>query len=512
MKRIKLSIILALLLTLSFSLTAFASGVGSAGEASGVIGGTGIDPRVDARYASFFDFDAEGLYSHGDIVVEYKRKVDDKVYVLRTYERIYTSSERYGLVITSNSNTEYQNDCAYGYIHNGETVRIAAASERINGTFNTSFFDRTYTYLVSFGFFDGYFSSNMLNYYDVEIIECSVPVFSNDDDLKYYLDTGIIRNAIYDSTIHYSGDNLYFKDFRVVPHVSTLFSQYYFDIYYELSDFAKLNIDTLNLRLDNDYRLSIRRVGILDDEVYKNNSSLSIPLKGKENGFKLYLSEIGSIGYVIDYHDFTQDDVLGHPGRSDNANSIDNITYSNLYLRFYLRANIDGKFYQSKRNDFNYDFLNRSYDMDVWIPIEDSSTTGNFDYIKEGVTTTSNEYYYNEVTTNNNGDTVNNYYYYDKNGNKKEITEDVYNNSSANVDIDISVGDGSGEYISISPVDFNQFVKALKDMLDEFDTKGGLFKLLKDTFGFLPDKVNLIWCGSIAGMFIVSVVCILRKR
>lgn len=536
MKRLKLTIILSIILIFSFSLTSFASGVGGAGESLGVVEGSGIDPRSDARYSSLFNYDASGLYYHGDIVIEYKKKIEDKIYILRTYQRVYTSSERYGLVITSNSGTGYQNDCAYGRIRYGETVKIATASETTSGTFYTDFKDKTYDFVCDFGFFSGTYSS-VLDCYDAEIVECSVPVFNNLDDLNYYFETGIIRNAAYDPTVHYSGDDLYFKDFRVIPHVSTLFSDYYFDVYYELSEFALANIDTLNMRVDNDYRISIRRAGVLDDEAYRNNSSMSIALKGKENGFKLYLPDFRSISYVTSIYDFTQNDVLGHHGRTDDTETRDTITYSNLYLRFYLRCNTSSGFKQSKRNDYNHDFLSNKGDASVWVPTSDSSLNGNFDYTQEGDTVTSNSYYYNEVTTNENGDKVNKYYYVD-NGKKIEITENEYNDNKYSFDIN-SGGGGSGggssssssggavanasvgnitvnvgnqgEYVSISPVDFNMFVKGFKDMLEELNVKGGLFSLLKDVFSIFPDEVSTIMIGAISAIAIVSFICIARR-
>lgn len=69
-----------------------------------------------------------------------------------------------------------------------------------------------------------------------------------------------------------------------------------------------------------------------------------------------------------------------------------------------------------------------------------------------------------------------------------------------------------GEYITISPVDFNQFIKGMANMLKMFDTNGGLFLLLKDIFSLFPDDVNTIAIGAIGAITFVSAVCILRRR
>lgn len=516
MKRLKISIIFVLLLSLIFPMSVYAA---AGDDYPDAIPGVNYDPRTDARYSSYFDYsneDVSELNCHGDLVIQYKYVEGSNIYLLKSYLRFYLSDERFGVVLDVTVNPEH----CYWLLKSGTKYMVSSAAETTHGTFNcykngsTSYYNSNAQILHSH------------NVYDIEVLESEIPVFSSQTDLDYYLNTGIIRNALYDPTIYYSGDDLYFTEFKVIPHVSSDYDKFYFEICYELSDFAKANVDNLNLRFDNQYTLDIEGfAAVINEQGSHDVVSNSFSLAKYPKGFKLYLGDIASIQtFVSEYGIKAKKQILGKEFFFDTSyisvgglggETFVKIVGSNLYCQFYLRAYIDGTVYQGKRNDFNYDFLKKSYSADVWIPTEDSSIGGNFDYIKDGDTITSSEYYFNEVTTNNNGDTVNNYYYYDSNGNRKEITEDVYTNSSASAsigDINISVGDGSGEYIGISPVDYNQFVEAVVAALKEFDTKGGVFKLLQGAFSLFPDRVNKIMSGAIAAVVLVSLFCILRRR
>ncbi len=535
MKRINLTIILSIMLSVVVPFTSVASEVGATiGSDLSITGSYDIDPRTDEKYKDKFVAPTEFEYkATGDIVIKYKLLVDGKETIQYYFSRLWSEQKYMGLCLSSSA------DCVSGYNlaqvmleRNKKEVCVYADSSYGNGEFTTN---RNNPYANSYSNSIYTACCTGANVYDFEVVECDFPIFSSYEDMEYYTNTGVIRNAIYDPTVHYSGDDLYFKDFRVVPHVSTLFSCYYFDVYYELSDFALANIDTLNLRLDNDYRISILRAEAVSDEVYSNNNSLSIALKGKETGFKLYLSDFNSIGYVIEQNGINDYDVLGHPGQSDSSLSGVNkkTTYSNLYLRFYLRCNTSSGFKQSRRNDYNHDFLSNKGDTSVWVPTSDSALNGNFDYTQKGNTVSSNSYYYNEVTTNENGDTVNKYYYVD-NGKKTEITENEYNNNSYNIsgdsggggggssssggnatanavvgDIVVNVG-GQGDYVNISPKDYKTFVDNVKDMLEELDTKGGLFLMLKDVYALFPPTIWVIVGGGLSAVVIVSIVKILR--
>lgn len=532
MKRLNTIIILTIILIMSFSIVSFASGVGGALD---VIQGSNIDPRTDVRYKDYFNLNENNInnaahlvdketLSFCDVVIKHNYYYQDKVYALKAYCRFWydSSSQYYPCFFLDDYN-------AGSYVAN--LIKIVAGSNdffALNVVYENT--DSSFSASDKSGSGAGMQLFDASQSREVEIVECGLPVFNSRNDAEYYCNTGTIRNALYDPTVHYSGDDLYFKEFKVTPHVSNQGSKFYFEIYYELSDFALANIDVLNIRFDNQYDMDVNGLsGLFDSLGCDHTATNSIALSNYKNGFKLYLSDIRSIEKVCasdifpgQTSEFLLKRILGNEVYIDlsgltiggvGGEGVYKIVGSHLYCQFYLRANIDGQFYQGKRNDFNYDFLNKSYDVDVWTTNDDSSLNGNFDYTKEGETITSNEYYYNDVTTNDDGTTVNNYYYYDKNGNRKEITEDVYNNSSASVgDININVGgNGSSEYISINPVDFNQFVKGMKNMLEEFDTKGGLFLLIKDVFSMYPPEVTTIVVGAIAAIAIVSIICILRR-
>lgn len=368
------------------------------------------------------------------------------------------------------------------------------------------------------------------------VVKSDVPVFRSENDAILYLEDRDVKPLYYDtsSTVYYNGDDLYFKEFTVIPHVTNNYDTFYFDVKYELSNFAKEHITSLNLRFDNSYAMGVEGLASLVRFDADNSSySISISVSDKPNGFRLYLKEIPCLYSLVDDKKLaSKNNILGKEFLIDfsklsidgvGLDTIASINHSYLYCQFYLRGNINGKFYQGQRNDFNYDFLTKKSDFDIWKSTDDSSLNGNLNYVRDGQTVTSNEYYYNDVTTNDNGTTVNNYYYYDNDGNRKKITEDEYfggnvnaNGGNASIgDINININNNmgqDGEYITISPVDFNQFIKGMANMLKMFDTNGGLFLLLKDIFSLFPDDVNTIAIGAIGAITFVSAVCILRRR
>lgn len=371
-----------------------------------------------------------------------------------------------------------------------------------------------------------------------KLVRCDVAVYLNANDACLALEGNDIKPLYYNtnSKVYYNGDDLYFKKFTAIPHVSNDYDSFYFEIRYELSDYAKAHLGDLNLRFDNQYTLDVDAfLGAINEQGTTEILSNSFPLDAYPNGFNLYIKDISSIqAFVVEVGSKGKQQVLGDELFIDTSvlsvsglggESFVKITGSRLYCQFYLRMSVDGKTYQGKRNDFNYDFLANKSEYDIWKSTDDSSSNGNLNYVKDGQTVTSNEYYYNDTTTNNDGTVVNNYYYYDSGGNRKKITADEYFNSNVNAtasggnasigDINININNNmgqGGEYITISPVDFNQFARGVEELLKMFDTNGGLFLLLKDIFSMFPSDVSVIAVGAISAMTFVSIVCILRRR
>lgn len=387
------------------------------------------------------------------------------------------------------------------------------------------------------------------------VVRSDVPVFSSEDDAILYLEGNDIKPlyACVSEPIDYSAE-LYFKSFEVIPHVSEKTQGYYFDIKYELSDFAKKNINSCSIFFNDKYQIDF---GNFNNSVntYAETAWFGYMISPSNNPFGcvINLTDLGSYKYAVSYDGFnlekkailgkkgfiidTFNDVLKSHIGDVTAASVEN---SLLYFKFQIRWSSDNGLVLGKRNDFTYDFLTNESKYYLYTPntitdndgnktlIKDSD--GNISYTQEGETRTSNEYYYNEVIENDNGDTTNKFYYIDSSGNRKEINEDEYKdsaftviggNSSAeggnasvgdiNININNTNNNGSGEYINVNPVDFNQFAEGMKNMLEEFDTKGGLFLLLKDVFSMYPPDITVIIVGAISTITVVSIICILRR-
>lgn len=386
------------------------------------------------------------------------------------------------------------------------------------------------------------------------VVRSDVPVFNSETDAILYLEGNDIKPlyACVSEPTDYSAE-LYFKSFEVIPHATGSIDNYYFDIKYELSDYAKRHINDLNLCLKNMYSFGNRSRGPVLAWLETPYSTLYVPLENKPYGFTLYVKTLGCIKYAkknwlfsnseflnkgveVDFKNFIVDVVIGSDSTYDVVASEESIIYLTFDLRFYDNGNV----VTGKRNDWTYDFLTNESKYYLYTPntatdIDGNKTLvtdndGNISYTQEGETRTSNEYYYNEVTQNDNGDTTNKFYYIDNDKNKKEITKDEYDNNAFTViggnssaeggsasvgDINININNtnnnGSGEYINVNPVDFNQFVKGMEEMLKQFDTKGGLFLLIKDVFSMYPPEITTIAVGAIAAITIVSIICILRR-
>lgn len=560
MKRIFWVMIVSFILCLSIPLNSFASGVGGALD---VIQGSNIDPRTDSRYADKYNLDdtvtvhqkiLEGSPAYGDVVMEFTVTNNDETYRLKSYARLWYDdgiSEVGKPCIYLNENTTINGYGPYNIpnFYYGTSSMVDFYTAMINEYEQTNYTFSDYTENRNRSG-----SSSMFSYYstpkDIEILSSDFPVFTNMDDVNYYRETGIIRNAKYDPTPKDYSSELYFKSFEVIPHASNSAEYYFFDIKYELSDYAKKNIETLNLNFESLYRWETSNT--FDSlATYKQTGwyANSIPLSSHPYGFSIRISDLGCYRHAVDKWHMLPTTFVGNNVFFDISNSVihtllpsvDIIEITEAYLSFKFNLRFIGSngVVLGKRNDFTYDILNKKLEKYIYTPNTTTDGNGNIAFVKddngnitytqEGDKITSNDYYYNNVEDD--GDTVvNNYFYYDKDGNKKQITKDEYDNNAFTViggnssaeggsasvgDINININNtnnnGSSEYININPVDFNQFVKGMEDMLKQFDTKGGLFLLIKDVFSMYPPEVTTIAVGAIAAIAIVSIICILRR-
>lgn len=574
MKRLILVTIVSFILCLSIPLNSFASGVGGALD---VIQGSNIDPRTDSRYADKYNLDdavtvhqkiLEGSPAYGDVVMEFTVTNNDETYRLKSYARLWYDDSISNVgkpCIYLNENTTINGYGPYNIpnFYYGTSSMVDFYTAMINEYEQTNYTFSDYTENRNRSG-----SSSMFSYYstpkDIEILSSDFPVFTNMDDVNYYRETGVIRNAKYDPTPKDYSSQLYFKSFEVIPHATLDTDTYYFDIKYELSDYAKKNIDNLKLSFENCWECDIATDDhILPNVSYSTSFLLnSIDLRRYPYGFRIKCVELDSYRHVYNNTVFPKQLFIGRFQGFDLINDFvktiakkNNIEYSDtskavsivrccLFFKFYLsiskKTEHSRQFVSAgKRNDWTYDFLTNESKYYLYTPntTTDSSgnntlvtdNDGNITYTQEGETRTSNEYYYNETVGE--GDNVtNNYFYYDKDGNKKQITKDEYDNNAFTViggnssaeggnasvgDINININNtnnnGNGEYINVNPVDFNQFVKGMEDMLKQFDTEGGLFLLIKDVFSMYPPDVVTLVIGAVSAITIVSIICILRR-
>lgn len=480
------------------------------------------------------------LVYNGKICVEYtKDKGTDSEKRVRCYCAVYSNYENFGAYMYQEEGSSGDLLVYLQYKYNiGDKVYVKWGSDLNDYNFVKLIDNYWGDYEVNRGFFYsyGYSGNSTISYsgnnaYDATVVSTEFPIFSNSDDLLLYRQTGKINNALYNPVPKdYSGE-LYFKSFEVIPHVNNDVDAYYFDIKYELSDYAKKHLAKLNLNFESKYQLNIKAAeGIVKANAETRWYSNIISLAENPYGFQIYVTELGC--YSEAEKNFTtglfKNSLVGENMFFDIGNNVLSplitgqltnfkfATFQNiiLYFKFNLRFNDYSGYVVGKRNDYTYDFLSKEGKSYLYVPDTQKDADGNTTFVKddnnnisytqEGDTKTSKDYYSQE------GDK---YYYTDNNGSKKEITEDVYNNSSASIgDININVGDSSGQYITISPVDFNQFAKGVEELLKMFDTGGGLFLLIKDVLSMYPNDVQKIAIGAISAVAIVSIFCILRRK
>lgn len=359
-----------------------------------------------------------------------------------------------------------------------------------------------------------------------KLVRCDVPVYQDSNEAALALEGNDI-NPLYDNVkvdsaaSQFTSEQIYLDDFQCIYHDAPSLDNCYIEFKYSIPKHLRNIKGNIYLDVTDVYKLNAKAFsGFTNAEREYFGMSL-FSVSDNPYGFSVPVTNFSSVMQFVDADApkvlsfVAKREVLGNEWLVDfdnvsidgvGLNTLEKITKSQLFLDVQVRVGSKTLGKNGTKYSCNVDFLdlkNCYYESSSYDEVADTYKPNN-DVIKDG--------YYSV-------DADNNYNYHSSDGKITNITSYDYDNSTNSTQYITNNyyggggnSNGSGEYISISPVDFNQFVKALKEMLDEFDIKGGLFMFLKDTFGFLPDKVNLIWCGSIAGMFIISVVCILRKH
>ena len=545
MKRINLTIVLTILLVLSIPFVSFAEAtIGGA-----LIEGSGLDPRTDSRYKDNYELDtsnpidsaiSKGSPKYGDVVVSFIDYVivrnsngenEERPYRLKAYIRYWYDDDFDDIAkpcllfeddkSINGSNAIY--DVLTFIMGSSQTkspgVNMTNCYEDYTGIFNVRQIKNNTQSCYAFD----YYSSKR----DVEIISSDFPIFSNFDDANYYETTGIIKNAIYnpaDNVIasKFTSEQIYLDDFQAIYHDAPKLDDCYIEFKYSIPKHLRNAKGSLYLDVFDTYKSSLDFLVVFEpsDDTFGRST---INVSENPYGFSIPITDFASIQQC-----FMDDDALGLINGAikrqilgnelvadfDNLsfkgiglNTIAKITKSQLFIDAQLRLGSKTLGVNGAKYSTLVDFLDLSNCYYESASYDDETETykPNNDVIKDG-------YYF--------VDTDGNYNYHSSDGKKTSITSYDYDNSTNSTQYITNnyyqsgsggSGDNSGEYININPVDFNQFIKGMKNMLEEFDTKGGLFLLIKDVFSMYPSDVTVIIVGAISTITMVSIICILRR-
>lgn len=559
MKRINYTILTVFILVISLSINTINC---SASEPY-------FDDLVDAELATQEAMDMYNYYLSSDIVKSYLDEVNGYKYIIARcdvfsmysylyfycfdekvvmYENYYSGGHVLGILAKSDDDKLPCKVISFrtnsSALNPDDTLKVNF-NQSLNSMFNNK---RT----INGNIYVGSSNSSPLCSFG-NLVRCDVPVYQNADDAAMALEGNDIK-PLYGNTITYSQDNaekLYFKSFNVIPHVGTNLNTSYFVFNYELSDYAKNNIDNLSLYLSHQYFYNLQ-MPVSDFFSYRSNYyGKSIDLSNAKGTFTLYCSNLQGLIDFKNKFQFTDDAIVGRVLTIDVAEymvdliagaSLGDILYvdsSTIKFTCQIRGYENGKYTSGQWKSFTYDFLTHQSntagvvpDKDNWLSNENPSYT-----VDVNGEQTHNSYFYESAED----DEIK--YYYTDGDKTTEITYNQYTNNEvptgmfnpwivdasaeggnasatggsavANAtvgDINININNGSGEYIDISPQDYEMYIDAIKSLLIELDTQGGLFLLLKDTYSLFPPAIWLLIAGGLGAAIWVSIVCIARGR
>lgn len=307
------------------------------------------------------------------------------------------------------------------------------------------------------------------------ILQSNAKVFDTYENALQYLIDGS-TNGMIDDGKPYDIDDISFSSFKVTPHKSASFDNFYFDVRYELSPYVQNNLENATITLTQKYEgsLLVEKLehGGVDDFAVSGSGfcnsysygpyskSITIPLKYAKAGFTPYLKDMVIFddylkdafpkGYLFfDYRKKMQ--LLGYSGWQ----SLDSLIYDDVFKykpessRLYLIGNITVNGESGKPFTFCYDFLEGQGETE-YIPWEEDEP--NPEPIVDTVVPDDEPI----VDTSTDGNGVN-----------------------INIDIDNNNNGGSGEYVDVNPDDYRSFIGMYKDTMGEFKTEGNTFEFLK---------------------------------
>lgn len=576
MKRINLTIILTILLTMSFSIVSLASGVGGALD---VIQGSGVDPRIDSRYKDNYELDPthnndaailRGNAKYGDVVVSYTDYVSERnennenvirKYRLKSYVRIWYDDDfdEFGkpCIVFSDNKSINGSEAIYDVL----TFKMGNAQTKSPNVSLTNYYEDKNGLFNLYQIKNATQSCELFYYYgtkrDVEIISSDFPVFSNDDDAAFFLNTGTIRDAIINPNENknipadITAGQIYLEDFQAIYHDAPSLDDCYIEFKYSIPKHLRNLRRSLYLDITDLYRFNLKMLSVLDIKSYEYLGKDRINVSENPYGFTIPICDFISVRQLFDkegewsakrlvlgneFLGFDYDDwvICGQI-----ANSVEKITKSELYLDIQLYLGTITLGTNGSKYNVKVDFLdlknctynNEPYDdtLKKYVPSDSP--------IKDGYYSTDGKGNYNYHSSRGDVQTITSYDYDNSTNSTQYITNNYYGGGGGGsgggngtlTDLAINVGDIIFN-IDIGSIGGNDNSGSLKDYLlpdstlgalktgfgfldnPETEQKGdGFISFLGSFYSFLPDDFTKIIMFGIAVIVVLGILSIVIK-
>lgn len=339
----------------------------------------------------------------------------------------------------------------------------------------------------------------------LEIIECSSPVFSDLDLVRNFLETGDTTGADYVPEGAQHVDDIGFTSFKVIPHENASFDNFYFEFRYELSPYVREHLVDSKLIIDYSYEGSLLIEREASGILGANGSYDSFAYGPFYSSFSGNLSTFrsGFPSFIKDYKVFDEYLSCAFPKSSlylDSQRKMQILGYGSwqkwdvalldeIYqykpasslLSFIGHIEVNGV--AGKPFTFRYDFLKGKGDIE-YTPWDDDPDSPD-DPVIEPVAPDPSP----SPDGGSSGGGISN-----------------------NIDIDISVGgDGSSPYMDVNPEDYNNFMESFRDSINELNTDGETFHFLENANKMLPAEIWKIIGAGLAACILISLIVILRR-
>lgn len=314
-----------------------------------------------------------------------------------------------------------------------------------------------------------------------------------------------------------------FSQFNVVPHIGTDRKNLYFDVSALYNDKMKslVNYSFIDFQVtmldDHNY------FHIWDDENFFNGGKIYKCVPDFPFDFKHK--------YYPAANDATAEFLLGFDWKDVVVNLpvVDipigtKLKLSYITLDFTPCYEKDNVIYKGVKNTYQYDFLSRQGTLYKLDPEDDGGYPNPMDKTPEDSNT---DYYQTIITKDPQGNPQYIYVYVDQDGVQHPAGDTTVTGGSVTIgdvgatvgDVTASVGDininidtgggSDGNYIDIDPVDYENMIAPMKELLQK-DDDNGFFALLRDIYKVFPPQIWLIVGGGLSAVITVSIVKILR--